>query len=168
MDTNRFKKISEFHKSASKEAGEVDIMIDPLTKESGIDRWFKEKWVDISKKDKSGKHPPCGRKDADKGKYPKCRPSKRVSSKTPKTTKELSSKEKKKAVKQKRKTEKKRNKPAGGGARKPKRAPNLKRKKSSAEVCLIKLSFWLQKNGFEKEYNELIALSRYNMSKKRR
>ena len=27
-------------------------------------RWFKEKWVDVSRKVK-GKHPPCGRKDAE-------------------------------------------------------------------------------------------------------
>jgi hypothetical protein len=42
-----------------------------MSSNDALDRWFKEKWVDISKKDKSGKHPPCGRKDADKGKYPK-------------------------------------------------------------------------------------------------
>ena len=87
-----------------------------LNKESELDRWFKEKWVDISKKDKSGKHPPCGRSDAGKGKYPKCRPSKRVNKKTPTTSKELSKKEKSKAVKTKRKVEKsKPSKPAGGG-----------------------------------------------------
>ena len=28
----------------------------------GLDRWFKEKWVDISKTNKDGSHPPCGRK----------------------------------------------------------------------------------------------------------
>ena len=36
--------------------------------------WFKEKWVDVSKK-VDGKHPPCGRKDANGKSYPKCRPS---------------------------------------------------------------------------------------------
>ena len=58
----------------------------------GLDRWFKEEWVDI----KTGK--PCGRKSARKSKrgYPACRPSKRVSEDTPKTTKEMSSEEKKK------------------------------------------------------------------------
>ena len=30
-------------------------------------------WVDICRKDDDGKHPPCGRSDADKGAYPKCR-----------------------------------------------------------------------------------------------
>ena len=46
-----------------------------------LDRWFKEKWVDV----KTGKK--CGRKKGDGRPYPACRPSKRVSSKTPKTTK---------------------------------------------------------------------------------
>ena len=47
-------------------------------------RWFKEEWVDV----KTGK--PCGRQKGESRGYPACRPSKRVSSKTPKTTKELS------------------------------------------------------------------------------
>ena len=53
-------------------------------------RWHQEKWVDI----KTGK--PCGRKSAkgSKRKYPACRPSVRVSSKTPKTKSEKSSSEK--------------------------------------------------------------------------
>jgi hypothetical protein len=37
-------------------------------------RWFKEKWVDVSKK-VDGKHPPCGRKSADGKSYTKCSPS---------------------------------------------------------------------------------------------
>ena len=53
-----------------------------------LTRWFKENWVDV----KTGK--PCGRKKGEKRGYPACRPSKRVSSKTPKTTKEMSSAEK--------------------------------------------------------------------------
>ena len=54
-----------------------------------LKRWFKEKWVDV----KTGKD--CGRGKDEKGRpYPACRPSKRVSSKTPKTTGEMSSKEK--------------------------------------------------------------------------
>lgn len=54
----------------------------------GLDRWFAEKWVDV----KSGK--PCGRQEGENRAYPACRPSKRVSSKTPKTSSELSSEEK--------------------------------------------------------------------------
>ena len=57
-------------------------------------RWFKEKWVDVSKK-VDGKHPPCGRKDADGKSYPKCRPSKKVSKETPKVASSYSKKEKK-------------------------------------------------------------------------
>ena len=50
---------------------EESIMNGLIIKED-LRRWFKEKWVDVSKK-VDGKHPPCGRKEAkDKG-YPKCR-----------------------------------------------------------------------------------------------
>ena len=70
-----------------------------------LNRWFKEKWVDVSRKDpKTGKHPPCGRSKAKKGSkgYPKCRPSVRVSSKTPKTSGEMTSGQKQAATKRKR------------------------------------------------------------------
>ena len=73
-------------------------------------RWFKEKWVDVSRK-VDGKHPPCGRKDADGDKnrkgYPKCRPQKKVSKDTPKNAGSYSKKEKKSMVTQKRNAEKK-------------------------------------------------------------
>ena len=53
-----------------------------------LTRWFKEKWVDV----KTVKD--CGRGKDEKGRpYPACRPSKRVSSKTPKTTKEMTTEE---------------------------------------------------------------------------
>ena len=67
-------------------------------------RWFKEKWVDVSRKDKDGKHPPCGRTKAKKGRkgYPKCRPSVKVSSKTPKTSGSMTEGEKRAATKRKR------------------------------------------------------------------
>ena len=55
----------------------------------GLTKWFKEDWRDV----KTGKK--CGRGKNEKGRpYPACRPSKRVSSKTPKTTGEMSSAEK--------------------------------------------------------------------------
>ena len=54
----------------------------------GLTRWFKEKWVAV----KTGK--PCGRSKGEKRGYPACRPSKRVSSKTPKTAGEMSASEK--------------------------------------------------------------------------
>ena len=59
-----------------------------VARHSGLKRWFKEKWVDV----KTGK--PCGRSKGEKRGYPACRPSKRVSSKTPKTAGEMSSAEK--------------------------------------------------------------------------
>lgn len=43
---------------------------------TGLDKWFDEKWVDVSTK-VNGKHPPCGRKSAKGGStrsYPACRP----------------------------------------------------------------------------------------------
>jgi len=73
-------------------------------------RWFRERWVDISKKDASGKHPPCGRSKSKKKGYPKCRPSVKVSSETPETTGEMSKGEKIKAIRLKRKAEKKKRK----------------------------------------------------------
>jgi hypothetical protein len=92
-----------------------------MQKESDLKRWFKEKWIDISRKDKSGKHPECGRDDSTEGGYPKCRPSKKVSKETPTVAKSLSKKDKEKAVSIKRRKEKTApNEPAGGGARKPK------------------------------------------------
>jgi len=66
-----------------------------------LDKWFNEKWVDISTK-KDGKHPPCGRKMGDRRKYPKCVPSSKASS--------MSESEKKTATARKRKTN-----PSGGG-----------------------------------------------------
>ena len=54
----------------------------------GLTRWFKENWVDV----KTGK--PCGRSKGEKRGYPACRPSKRVSSKTPKTVGEMTKSEK--------------------------------------------------------------------------
>ena len=54
----------------------------------GLDRWFAEKWVDV----KTGK--PCGRQEGDNRSYPACRPSKRVSEDTPKTSSEMSPSEK--------------------------------------------------------------------------
>jgi ribosome assembly protein YihI (activator of Der GTPase) len=75
-----------------------------------LGRWFKEKWVDVSRKI-DGKHPPCGRSssDGEKGRkgYPKCRPSKKVSKSTPKVSSSYSKKEKKSMTTQKRNAEKK-------------------------------------------------------------
>jgi hypothetical protein len=61
-------------------------------KGASLKRWFKEKWIDV----RTGK--PCGRTKGDGRGVPYCRPSKRVSSKTPKTSGEMSSSEKAKKI----------------------------------------------------------------------
>jgi hypothetical protein len=66
------------------------------TKTTGLTRWFSEKWVDLNRpvrnsRNKTVGYEPCGRKES-AGKYPLCRPTRRVTSQTPKTWKELSSK----------------------------------------------------------------------------
>jgi hypothetical protein len=80
-----------------------------------LKRWFKEKWVDV----KTGK--PCGRKKGEKRGTPYCRPTKRLSSKTPKTTSEMTSKEKRSRIAQKKRL----GQPAG----KPRRVKSLRRRK---------------------------------------
>ena len=82
--------------------GEYEFQGDYVTElpaygSGGLTQWFAEKWVDI----KTGKE--CGRSGKDKNgrPYPACRPSKRVNSTTPKTSKEMSAKEKAKFKKSK-------------------------------------------------------------------
>lgn len=65
---------------------------------SGIGRWFKEKW-----KDQYGKE--CGSGESyKKGKYPKCRPSRKISRKTPETWGQMTKSEKIKAIRRKQKS----------------------------------------------------------------
>lgn len=95
-----------------------EIQTHSKTLDESLDRWFKEKWVDVSKKKKDGSHPQCGRKDGDgdgklDGAKPVCRPKKKVSKKTPKTASSYSKKEKKSMTKKKRKNEKKADKKHG-------------------------------------------------------
>lgn len=86
-------------------------MVDKEQIKEDLRRWFKEKWVDISRKDSSGEHPECGASAKKRSKgdfnkaYPKCRPSKRVSGKTPETSGEMSEKQKKSASSAKRRVE---------------------------------------------------------------
>jgi len=40
----------------------------------GLTKWFKEKWVDISRPNKGGGYKKCGRNTSKKGAYPKCVP----------------------------------------------------------------------------------------------
>ena len=84
---------------------------------AALKRWFKEEWKDVS----TGKA--CGRSKNEKRGTPYCRPSKRVSSSTPKTVSELSSKEKRSRINQKKKL----GQPAG----KPRRVKSVKRRKKT-------------------------------------
>lgn len=76
---------------------------DKKPKSSGLTRWFKEKWVDLNRPIKDSKnkvigYEPCGRQTK-KGTYPLCRPSHKITEKTPKTYKEIPKKSIKKAQK---------------------------------------------------------------------
>jgi hypothetical protein len=65
----------------------------------GLSRWYREKWVDLNRPIYSGNkiigYKPCGRQSVSNGEYPLCRPSVRVSKKTPLTISEISKAEKK-------------------------------------------------------------------------
>jgi len=74
-------------------------------KSDGLTRWYKEKWVDVCKLPKKVS---CGRSKADWKKYPYCRPTVRVSSKTPKTVKELTKKQLRSRCAKKRRSPRKR------------------------------------------------------------
>lgn len=84
-------------------------------KGAALKRWFKEDWKDVS----TGKA--CGRSKDEKRSTPYCRPTKRVSSKTPKTSGEMTKAEKSKRLAQKKRL----GQPAG----KPKRVAPAKRRK---------------------------------------
>jgi len=60
----------------------------------GLSRWFREEWVDLNRPRADGSYEPCGRRSAratkSPGPYPLCRPSKRVSRRTPALAGELS------------------------------------------------------------------------------
>ena len=84
-------------------------------------------WVDICRK-VDGKHPPCGRSEADKGSYPKCRAA-GVAGK-------MSNSQKKAACQQKRKAEK--NDPQRGKGQKPVMT-SYKTKKESVDSLVSKI-----------------------------
>tara|TARA_B100000287_G_scaffold178800_1_gene168785 strand:- start:626 stop:973 length:348 start_codon:yes stop_codon:yes gene_type:complete len=79
-------------------------------------KWFKQKWVNIGKKDKSGKHPECGTSGEKRG-YAKCVPASKAAS--------MSKKEKESATRRKRAAQNKANrggrgkKGAGAQGKKP-------------------------------------------------
>ena len=70
------------------------------TTNEDLRNWFKKKWVNIGKKDKSGKHPPCGTSGKKRG-YAKCVPAAKAAS--------MSKKEKESATRRKRAAQNKAN-----------------------------------------------------------
>lgn len=95
------------------------------SKSKGLARWYKEGWVDLNRPIKNSKgkitgYHKCGRHSVkDKGKYPLCRPSKKVTSKTPRTYHNISKKSIKKARKQKSKVKGSKNIQFGRGSAQP-------------------------------------------------
>ena len=84
-------------------------------KGASLRRWFKEDWKDV----RTGKA--CGRQEGEKRGTPYCRPTKRVSEKTPKTASEMTATEKRSRIALKKSL----GQPAGA----PKRVQPLKRSK---------------------------------------
>ena len=82
-----------------------EVLTEGKKPSGGLRKWFKEKWVDISKTNADGSHPPCGRSDTSKGGYPKCRKV-RVAAR-------MTKKQKKASVARKRKVEKEGSKGSG-------------------------------------------------------
>jgi len=83
------------------------------SRSKGVGRWFREKWINVCELPKKVA---CGRSQTGK-RYPYCRPSKRISKKTPRLASSLSAAQIKKFCKEKRKNPKR-------------KMPSLKRKKS--------------------------------------
>jgi hypothetical protein len=79
----------------------VDELDEKYKTKGNLGKWLRQKWVDISRKDKSGKHPACGASAGKKerkggsSKYPKCRPARSAAA--------MSKSEKRSAVTRKRK-----------------------------------------------------------------
>ncbi len=99
-------------------------------KGAALKRWFKEDWKDV----RTGKA--CGRKKGEKRGTPYCRPTKKVSSKTPKTSGEMSASEKSNTI-----TEQKRQ---GQPAGKPRTVPPAKRKRGKKKCKSSRMAGSLQ------------------------
>lgn len=84
------------YKRTMKKKGLPAYSNDVLHKNTSLARWFNEKWVDIL----TGK--PCGTVHT-YSYYPTCRPSKRISSKSPMTLDEMTQVEKKRMISLKQK-----------------------------------------------------------------
>ena len=89
------------------------IKLEDILKEDpvrgGLGKWFRQKWVDVSRKTKSGKHPKCGASADSKSRaggkraYPKCVPAGKAAS--------MSKKDKESATRRKRAAYKGKGKP---------------------------------------------------------
>jgi hypothetical protein len=84
----------------------------------GLTKWFKEKWVDISRPKKGGGYEKCGRSKAKKGKYPKCVPASKAA--------RMTAAQKKSAIRRKRK--------AGNPGGKPTMVKTFVKKKRKATM----------------------------------
>lgn len=89
---------------------------------SGLKRWYKEKWVDLNRPIRNSKgkiigYKPCGRFKikGSKGKYPLCRPSRRINKGTPRTYHSISSKSIRRAKREKSRIKHKGNIKFGSG-----------------------------------------------------
>ena len=91
------------------------VAVRKTEKGAALKRWFQEDWKDV----RTGKA--CGRQPGEKRGTPYCRPSKRVSDKTPKTASEMTPTEKKTRIAQKKRL----GQPPG----KPKRVQAARRQK---------------------------------------
>ena len=111
----RRKNANQAARSAAKLIDGAEMAVRKTKKGLALKRWFKEDWKDV----RTGK--PCGRRKGEKRGTPYCRPSKRVSSKTPKTASEMTKSEKRSRISQKKRL----GQPAG----KPRRVKSLKRKR---------------------------------------
>jgi hypothetical protein len=72
-----------------------------------LDRWFKEKWVNVCQPLGNGKYKSCGRKKSSWRNYPYCRPLRRVNKNTPVTVREMGKNKIKKMCNRKRKNPRK-------------------------------------------------------------
>lgn len=128
---------NNINQTPGKNKGLVPIEVDTINEDLAV--WFGKKkkpkgssqpkgpWVDICRK-VDGKHPPCGRSDADKGSYPKCRAA-GVAGK-------MTDSQKKSACQQKRRVEK--NDPQTGKGQKPNMV-SYKIKKESVDSIISKV-----------------------------
>jgi hypothetical protein len=97
--SKKFKSPSGIYRSAwivreyLKRGGKYKTKSKPKSSSPGLRRWFREEWVDVTTGQK------CGSRSTKK--YPVCRPTKRISKKTPRTVSEISKKSLKRAIRKK-------------------------------------------------------------------